>query len=145
MARVVGSDVADASASNDNGGSDVCQIGIVLDNAVLAAPAIQAVLHSTSQITGSFDRQSGPGGGDPRRRHSVQCEHRLDHQPLGGARWWVPETSARRPGLLTKMFVADSGPFSAASVLVDRCYAARGGGSPGRLVGLMWGRQGPSS
>ncbi len=40
------------------GGGQVCQVAVVLDNEVVSAPAIQAVLSTDSEITGGFDRTS---------------------------------------------------------------------------------------
>jgi preprotein translocase subunit SecD len=36
----------------------VCQVAIVTDNEVVSAPAIQAVLASTCEITGSYTKQT---------------------------------------------------------------------------------------
>src|SRR5690606_17846403 len=43
---------------NDQGGSPVCQVAVVLDNMIVSAPAVQGVQSGNSQITGDFDRAS---------------------------------------------------------------------------------------
>ncbi len=40
------------------GGGQVCQVAVVLDNTVVSAPAIQAVLSTDSEITGGFNKTS---------------------------------------------------------------------------------------
>jgi preprotein translocase subunit SecD len=45
-----------ATASNNSGSGTVCMVAVVLDNDVITAPAIQAVLSTQSQITGSFTK-----------------------------------------------------------------------------------------
>jgi preprotein translocase subunit SecD len=40
------------------GGNPVCQVAVVLDNTVVSAPGIQAVLGSKSQITGGFTKST---------------------------------------------------------------------------------------
>jgi preprotein translocase subunit SecD len=45
---------SDTAAAN----KQVCQVAVVLDNTVVSAPAIQGVLTSTSQISGSFNKDS---------------------------------------------------------------------------------------
>jgi len=46
----------DSATSATN--AQVCQVAVVLDNEVVSAPAIQGVLSSTSQITGTFNKDS---------------------------------------------------------------------------------------
>ncbi len=54
-----GACAASVTQSRDSGtGDPVCEVAVVLDNEIISAPAIQAVLSTQSQITGGFTQQS---------------------------------------------------------------------------------------
>jgi preprotein translocase subunit SecD len=47
-----------ATQPSNDGSKQVCMVAVVLDNQIITAPAIQAVLSTNSQITGQFDKNS---------------------------------------------------------------------------------------
>ena len=54
-----------ANSTTASGQQPVCMVAVVLDNTVVSAPAIQGVLSTTSQITGSFNKDQRHAAGQP--------------------------------------------------------------------------------